>query len=127
MADQKKKLEQEIRLRETGLRDLTERENGWPVKGGGPLACRRGWRLSPKDYDTRLQGCSGGTERIKLEAKNRMNSAQDSKAENVLTTKSSRSRNRNGTVGRTATGASMETLRIQEIAEKPSRDPPSMH
>jgi hypothetical protein len=73
MVDEKKKLEQEIQTRrETGLRDLVEREKTLAVREAELNALQAKVASFPKELEAAVaKAVQDATERIKLEAKNR--------------------------------------------------------
>jgi chromosome segregation ATPase len=91
LADEKKKLEQEIQTqRETGLRDLTEREKVLAVKEAESATLLARVAAFPKELETAIaKAVQDATERIKLEAKNREELLRKDfeGQKNVLTTK----------------------------------------
>ncbi len=126
LADQKKKLEQELQTqRETGLRDLTEREKVLAVKEAEAAALQARVAAFPKELETTVtKAVLDATERIKLEAKNREELLRKDfeGQKNVLTTKVEslektvkEQSEQNGKLAR-----QLETAyqKVQEIAEK---------
>lgn len=91
LTDEKKKLEQEIQVkRETGLRDLVEREKVVAVKEAEAAGLQARVAAFPKELETAIaRAVEEATGRIKLEAKNReeLLRKEFEGQKNVLTTK----------------------------------------
>lgn len=91
LADEKKKLEQELQTRrEAGLRDLTEREKNLAVKEADAAALQAKVAAFPKELETSVtKAAKDATERIQLEARNRdeLLRKEFEGQRNVLTTK----------------------------------------
>lgn len=126
LADQKKKLEQELQVqRETGLRDLTEREKILAVKEAETAALQARVTAFPNELETTVaRAVQEATERIKLEAKNREELLRKDfeGQKNVLTTKvdshEKMVKEQTEQIGKLARQLETAYQKVQEIAEK---------